>query len=75
VARARKVNVKNQSNDRRMLRAARFREHRSIAELAADQQAKPLSQAQDLAADLWESRQDLEAFLTDVYHARDAGVA
>ena len=75
MAKARKVAVKNHATNRRRLRAARFWEHRSIAELAADQQAKPLARAEDLAADLWESRQDLEAFLADVYQARDAGVA
>ncbi len=75
MARARRVNTKSQANDRRMLRATGFWEHRSIAELAADQKARPLERAEDLAADLWESREDLEAFLADVYHARDAGVA
>jgi len=68
------VIAKNQTNSRAMPRMMGFWQHRSVAELAADQGIKPLERAEDLVVDLWESSEDLEAFLTDVYHARDAGV-
>jgi hypothetical protein len=75
VAKARKAISKRPVASRSGPRAIGFWEHRSIADLAADQRAKPLKRAEDLTAELWESDEDLEAFLVDVYRARDAGVA
>jgi hypothetical protein len=39
-------------------------------ELAAMQRTKPLAHIEELAADIWESPEELEAFLADVYRAR-----
>jgi hypothetical protein len=39
-------------------------------ELAAMQGTKPLTHIEELAADIWESPEELKAFLEDVYRAR-----
>ena len=75
MAKPRRVVSKRQATGHAVPRAIGFWTHRSVAELAADQNAKPLKHVKDLTAALWESSDDLEAFLADVYRARDAGVA
>lgn len=39
-------------------------------ELAAMQRVKPAAHVEELAADIWESFEEVEAFLADVYTAR-----
>lgn len=41
-----------------------------LDELAALQGAKPVECVEELAADIWESPEEIEAFLSDVYANR-----
>jgi len=51
-------------------------EHVSVAELARRQGVGPVASVDDLARpDLFESDEELEDFLTDLYVARHAGLA
>ncbi len=75
MAKARKTIAKNQTDSGVMSRPAEFWKHRGVAELAAEQGVTPLRRAEDLATGLWESNEEVDAFLADVYQARDAGVA
>jgi len=73
VAKARKAIAKRSIAGRGMPRASNFFEHRGMAELAAGQNVSAVKRVEDLAANLWESSEDLEAFLANVYRVRNAG--
>ena len=45
---------------------------RTLDELAAIQRIAPVDSLDDLAADLWESDEELDAFLADVQRSRHA---
>jgi hypothetical protein len=75
VAKARKAIPERLATSRAVSRTIGFWDHCTIAELASAQKVKPLTRVEDLAANLWESSDDLEAFLADVYQARNAGAA
>jgi hypothetical protein len=47
----------------------------AIATLAREQQAEPVADARELAADIWESGAELEAFLHDLRASRNASLA
>ncbi|HXH21421.1 MAG TPA: hypothetical protein VNN10_05285, partial [Dehalococcoidia bacterium] len=49
-----------------------FWESISTEELAAMQRVAPLARVEELAADIWESPEELDAFLADIYSARTA---
>lgn len=51
---------------------ASFWEPIPTEELAVMQRAKPVARVEELAADIWESTEEREAFLADVYAARTA---
>lgn len=44
----------------------------TIEELAEAQGARPVADAHELAADIWESDEELDAFLADLRRSRDA---
>lgn len=46
----------------------------SIAELAAHQAVRPIESVEELAADVWESDEELDAFLADLRASRDASL-
>lgn len=46
----------------------------AIDELARLQHAEPVRDAQELTADIWESDEELEAFLADLRSSRDASL-
>ncbi len=48
---------------------------RTIEELARAQNAEQTADVEELAADIWESDQELEEFLTDLRASRNASVA
>jgi uncharacterized protein (DUF2384 family) len=50
-----------------------FWERASLDGLAEMQRVKPVARVEELAADIWESPEELEAFLADVYAARTVG--
>jgi hypothetical protein len=75
VAKARKATAKHSTTGRSVPRASKFFEHRGVATLAAGQNVRPVKRVENLAANLRDSSEDLEAFLADVYRARNAGVA
>jgi hypothetical protein len=52
-----------------------FWEDVSLEELARAQGAAPVTSLEDLAADIWESREELEEFLADTYAARRADLS
>jgi hypothetical protein len=45
---------------------------RTIAELARIQQAQPVADLDDLVEDIWESDEELDAFLADLRASRNA---
>ena len=47
----------------------------SIEGLARDQHAEPVADPGELAADIWESDAELEAFLADLRASRNASLA
>ena len=47
----------------------------TLAELAALQQVQPVASAEELAADLWESDEELDEFLRDLRSGRDSSIA
>ena len=48
---------------------------KSIEELARSQHASPIVDAEELAADIWESDEELDAFLADLRSSRDTSIA
>jgi hypothetical protein len=50
-------------------------DHATIDDLARAQHAQPVKDPQDLAADVWESDEELEAFLSDLRASRNASLA
>lgn len=49
-----------------------FWEHPAVEDLAITQGVSPIQRIEDLAANLWNTDEDLQAFLEDIYSARDA---
>jgi hypothetical protein len=47
----------------------------TIEDLARDQNAEPVADPAELAADIWESDAELEAFLADLRAARNSSLA
>jgi hypothetical protein len=47
----------------------------TIEELARIQHAQPVADPDDLVADIWESDEELDAFLADLRAARNASLA
>ena len=47
----------------------------TLAELAALQQVQPVASAGELAAELWESDEELDEFLRELRSSRDANIA
>ena len=47
----------------------------TIEDLARAQHGEPVADPADLAADIWESDEELEAFLADLRAARNASLA
>jgi hypothetical protein len=47
----------------------------TIEDLARAQHAEPVADPEELAADIWESDAELEAFLADLRAARNASLA
>ena len=47
----------------------------TLDELARRCHAKPVADANELAADIWESDEELDAFLTDLRASRDASLS
>lgn len=47
----------------------------SIEQLARSQHASPVVDAEELAADIWDSDAELDAFLADLRSSRDASIA
>lgn len=49
-----------------------FWEHPTVEDLAITQGVSPIQRIEGLAANLWNTDEDLQAFLDDIYSARDA---
>lgn len=47
----------------------------SLVQLAQLQHASPITDAEELAADIWESDEELDAFLADLRSSRDTSIA
>jgi hypothetical protein len=47
----------------------------TIEDLARAQHAEPVAHPEELAADIWESEEELEAFLADLRASRNASLA
>lgn len=47
----------------------------SIEQPARSQHASPIADAEELAAEIWESDEELDAFLADLRSSRDASIA
>lgn len=50
-------------------------EHATIDDLARAQHAQPVDDPQELAADIWDSDEELAEFLTDLRAARNSSLA
>jgi len=46
----------------------------TLAELARRQHAKPITDLSELVADIWESDEELNAFLADFRESRDSSI-
>lgn len=47
----------------------------TLEQLARSEHASPIVDAEELAADIWESDEELDAFLADLRSSRDASIA